>query len=196
MAAIDPSEALAELDGTLTHVLRPHHVPDSTDTPIYIDIHGGALILGGGAIFAAWPPLYAVAFSSFYLAMLLLLAALILRPVGFKFRSKLENKTWRAVWDGALFIGGLVPALVFGVAFGNALLEAGRTEQAIAQLEEAVRSRPNYAPAFNSLGAAFFRAGRSREALAEFAAALRINPDFVEARQNLETVLTQVPIDK
>jgi tetratricopeptide (TPR) repeat protein len=79
---------------------------------------------------------------------------------------------------------------------GNALLEAGRTEQAIAQLEEAVRSRPNYAPAFNSLGAAFFRAGRSREALAEFAAALRINPDFVEARQNLETVLTQVPIDK
>lgn len=79
------------------------------------------LILGAGAIFAAWPPLYAVAFSGFYLAMLLLLAALILRPVGFKFRSKLENKTWRAVWDGALFVGGLVPALVFGVAFGNAL---------------------------------------------------------------------------
>ena len=78
------------------------------------------LILGGGAIFAAWPPLYAVAFSGFYLAMLLL-CALILRPVGFKFRSKLEGTRWRATWDGALFVGGLVPALVFGVAFGNAL---------------------------------------------------------------------------
>ena len=79
------------------------------------------LILGGGAIFAAWPPLYAVAFSGFYLAMLLLLLSLILRPVGFKFRSKLEGKRWRAIWDAALFIGGLVPALVFGVAFGNVL---------------------------------------------------------------------------
>lgn len=79
------------------------------------------LILGGGAIFAAWPPLYAVAFSGFYLAMLLLLCALILRPVGFKYRSKLEGTRWRNVWDAALFIGGLVPALVFGVAFGNVL---------------------------------------------------------------------------
>src|SRR6201996_9565073 len=79
------------------------------------------LILGGGAVFAAWPLLYAVAFSGFYLAMLLLLAALVMRPVGFKFRSKLEDKRWRNVWDGALFVGGLVPALVFGVAFGNAL---------------------------------------------------------------------------
>ncbi len=79
------------------------------------------LILGGGAIFAAWPPLYAVAFSGFYLAMLLLLCALILRPVGFKFRSKLPDPRWRALWDWALFAGGLVPALVFGVAFGNTL---------------------------------------------------------------------------
>ncbi|MBN8898088.1 MAG: cytochrome d ubiquinol oxidase subunit II, partial [Rhodospirillales bacterium] len=79
------------------------------------------LILGGGAIFAAWPPLYAVAFSGFYLAMLLLLLALILRPVGFKFRSKLADRRWRSVWDGALCAGGLVPALVFGVAFGNVL---------------------------------------------------------------------------
>ncbi|MBN8905477.1 MAG: cytochrome d ubiquinol oxidase subunit II, partial [Rhodospirillales bacterium] len=77
------------------------------------------LILGGGAIFAAWPPLYAVAFSGFYLAMLLLLLALILRPVGFKFRSKLSDRRWRAVWDAALCAGGLIPALVFGVAFGN-----------------------------------------------------------------------------
>jgi cytochrome d ubiquinol oxidase subunit II len=79
------------------------------------------LILGGGAIFAAWPPLYAVAFSGFYLAMLLLLGSLILRPVGFTFRSKLEGTVWRGVWDTALVIGGLVPALVFGVAFGNVL---------------------------------------------------------------------------
>ncbi len=79
------------------------------------------LVLGGGAIFAAWPPLYAVAFSGFYLAMLLLLLSLILRPVGFKFRSKIEAPGWRNFWDGALFVSGLVPALVYGVAFGNVL---------------------------------------------------------------------------
>jgi cytochrome bd ubiquinol oxidase subunit II len=79
------------------------------------------LILGGGAIFAAWPAIYAVAFSGFYLAMLLLLLSLILRPVGFKYRSKLDGTRWRLAWDGALFLGGLVPALVFGVAFGNVL---------------------------------------------------------------------------
>jgi len=78
-------------------------------------------ILGGGAIFAAWPPLYAVAFSGFYLAMFLVLFALILRPVAFKFRSKLEHPTWRRTWDWALFVGGLVPSLIFGVAFGNVL---------------------------------------------------------------------------
>src|ERR1700723_4557445 len=51
-------------------------------------------ILGGGAVFAAWPLLYAASFSGFYFAMLLVLAALILRPVGFDYRSKLQNKTW------------------------------------------------------------------------------------------------------
>ena len=79
------------------------------------------LILGGGAIFAAWPPLYAASFSGFYLAMLLVLAALILRPVGFKFRSKMPSARWRGIWDWALFVGGAVPALVFGVAMGNLL---------------------------------------------------------------------------
>ena len=79
-------------------------------------------ILGGGAIFAAWPALYAASFSGFYLAMLLVLAALILRPVGFKFRSKLADARWRSVWDWCLFASGLVPALVFGVAVGNLLL--------------------------------------------------------------------------
>ena len=78
-------------------------------------------ILGGGAIFAAWPTLYAVSFSGFYLAMLLVLLALILRPVGFKYRSKLSHPTWRLVWDRALFIGGFVPSLIFGVAMGNVM---------------------------------------------------------------------------
>ncbi|MGO4572872.1 cytochrome d ubiquinol oxidase subunit II [Microvirga sp. 2TAF3] len=80
------------------------------------------LILGGGAIFAAWPPLYAVSFSGFYLAMLVVLVALILRPVGFKFRGKVEDQRWRDAWDWALFVGGAVPALIFGVAVGNVLL--------------------------------------------------------------------------
>ncbi|MDQ1081963.1 cytochrome d ubiquinol oxidase subunit II [Pseudoroseomonas cervicalis] len=79
------------------------------------------LILGGGAIFAAWPPLYAVSFSGFYLAMFVVLAALILRPVGFKYRGKREDPRWRSAWDWALFTGGFVPALIFGVAVGNVL---------------------------------------------------------------------------
>lgn len=78
-------------------------------------------ILGGGAIFAAWPFVYAVSFSGFYLAMFLVLTALILRPVGFKYRSKKPDAAWRSRWDWALFIGGFVPALVFGVAVGNVL---------------------------------------------------------------------------
>lgn len=80
------------------------------------------LILGGGAIFAAFPPLYAVSFSGFYLAMFVILFALILRPVGFKFRGKLPGQRWRNGWDWALFVGGLVPALIMGVAVGNVLL--------------------------------------------------------------------------
>ncbi|SCB25740.1 cytochrome d ubiquinol oxidase subunit II [Rhizobium hainanense] len=79
------------------------------------------LILGGGAIFAAWPPLYAVSFSGFYLAMFAILFALILRPVAFKYRSKRDSAGWKAGWDWALFIGGFVPSLIFGVAVGNVL---------------------------------------------------------------------------
>ncbi len=79
------------------------------------------LILGGGAIFAAWPALYAVSFSGFYLAMFAILFALILRPVGFKYRSKRESPRWRNGWDWALFIGGFIPSLIFGVAVGNVL---------------------------------------------------------------------------
>ena len=79
------------------------------------------LILGGGAIFAAWPQLYAVSFSGFYIAMFAILVALILRPVAFKFRGKRDEPAWRARWDWALFIGGFVPSLIFGVAMGNVL---------------------------------------------------------------------------
>lgn len=82
------------------------------------------LILGGGAIFAAWPLVYAVSFSAFYLAMFVVLAALILRPVGFKYRSKRNDPRWRTFWDWALFTGGFVPALIFGVAVGNVLVGA------------------------------------------------------------------------
>ena len=79
------------------------------------------LILGGGAVFAAWPPVYAASFSGFYIAMFLVLATLILRPVGFDFRNKVADMRWRTFWDYALFASGLVPSVVFGVAFGNLL---------------------------------------------------------------------------
>lgn len=82
------------------------------------------LVLGGGAIFAAWPAIYAVSFSGFYIAMIAILLALILRPVGFKFRGKVDDPRWREAWDWGLFIGGFVPALVFGVAMGNLFLGA------------------------------------------------------------------------
>jgi cytochrome d ubiquinol oxidase subunit II len=79
-------------------------------------------ITGGGTIFAAWPLVYATAFSGFYIAMLAVLWALFFRPVGFDYRSKIANPVWRKSWDWGLFVGGAVPALIFGVAFGNLLL--------------------------------------------------------------------------
>ncbi len=78
-------------------------------------------ITAGGALFAAWPAVYAAAFSGFYFAMLLVLFALFLRPVGFDYRSKLDSPRWRGFWDWGLFVGSLVPGLVFGIAFGNLL---------------------------------------------------------------------------
>ena len=78
-------------------------------------------ITAGGAIFAAWPMIYATAFSGFYIALFLTLAALWMRPIGFDYRSKLPGAKWRQRWDWALFAGGFVPALIFGVAFGNLL---------------------------------------------------------------------------
>ncbi|WP_421506828.1 cytochrome d ubiquinol oxidase subunit II [Erwinia rhapontici] len=79
------------------------------------------LITAGGALFAAWPMVYAAAFSGFYVAMILVLASLFFRPVGFDYRSKIEDMRWRGMWDWAIFIGSFVPPLVIGVAFGNLL---------------------------------------------------------------------------
>ncbi len=79
------------------------------------------LITAVGAMFAAWPLVYAAAFSGFYWVTLLVLFALFFRPVGFEFRSKVQDPRWRTAWDWGLFVGGMVPALIFGVVFGNLL---------------------------------------------------------------------------
>lgn len=80
------------------------------------------LITAGGALFAAWPMVYATAFSGFYWAMVLVLFALLIRPMAFDYRSKLESAHWRNAWDWGLFASGIVPCLVFGVGFGNILV--------------------------------------------------------------------------
>ncbi|HCH02000.1 MAG TPA: cytochrome d ubiquinol oxidase subunit II [Vibrio sp.] len=79
------------------------------------------LITAGGALFAAWPMVYATSFSGFYLAMIVTLAALWLRPVALDYRSKIETTKWRNNWDICISISGFVPPLIFGVAFGNLL---------------------------------------------------------------------------
>lgn len=79
------------------------------------------LITAGGALFAAWPMVYATSFSGFYFAMYVTLAALWLRPLALDYRSKIENPKWRKAWDYALCFSGTVPPIIFGVAFGNLL---------------------------------------------------------------------------
>ena len=78
-------------------------------------------ILGGGAIFAAFPLIYATAFSGLYIVMMLLLWTMILRPLGFEYRSKLPSARWRNLWDWALLISGAVPMIVYGAGMGNML---------------------------------------------------------------------------
>ncbi len=78
-------------------------------------------ILGGGAIFAAWPLVYATAFSGFYIVMLLLLWSMIVRPLGFEYRSKMPSLRWRNAWDWTLFLSGALPMLIYGAAIGNVL---------------------------------------------------------------------------
>jgi len=107
-------------------ILLPFLGKDDTDRRVIINTIGPVwdgnevwLITAGGAIFAAFPQWYATLFSGFYLALVLMLLALIGRGVGFEFRSKDRNPTWRKVWDWLIFAGSLVPALLWGVAFGN-----------------------------------------------------------------------------
>ncbi|MBU6249468.1 MAG: cytochrome d ubiquinol oxidase subunit II, partial [Xanthomonadaceae bacterium] len=78
-------------------------------------------ILGGGAIFAAFPLIYATAFSGLYVVMLLLLWTMIVRPLGFEYRSKLPSPRWRNGWDWALLVSGAVPMIIYGAAMGNLL---------------------------------------------------------------------------
>ena len=79
-------------------------------------------VTAGGALFAAWPLVYASAFSGMYAALMIVLFALFLRPVGFDYRSKMDSERWRKNWDWALFVGSVVPPIIFGVAFGNLFL--------------------------------------------------------------------------
>lgn len=80
------------------------------------------LVLLGGAIFAIWPSVYATLFSGLYVAMLLVLFALFFRPVGFDYRSKIDDARWRNAWDWCLFLGGTLPPVLLGVLVGNLIL--------------------------------------------------------------------------
>lgn len=79
------------------------------------------LITAGGALFAAFPPVYATVFSGFYLAIMLLLLALIFRAVSLEFRGQVDSPGWRRFWDWSFGLGSLIPAIIFGVAIGNVL---------------------------------------------------------------------------
>jgi cytochrome d ubiquinol oxidase subunit II len=107
-------------------ILLPFLGRDNTDRRLMINAIGPVwdgnevwLITAGGATFAAFPLWYASLFSGFYLALLLILAALILRGVSFEFRGKVDSDRWRRNWDRAIFAGSAVPALLWGVAFAN-----------------------------------------------------------------------------
>ncbi|MGB0361082.1 MAG: cytochrome d ubiquinol oxidase subunit II, partial [Endozoicomonas sp.] len=83
------------------------------------------LVTAGGALFAAWPMVYATAFSGFYWAMILVLFSLLIRPLAFDYRSKLEDTHWKKAWDWGLFASGIIPSIVFGVGFGNIFVGFG-----------------------------------------------------------------------
>src|SRR5512135_1803856 len=107
-------------------ILLPFVAKDDVDRRVVINTIGPFwdgnevwLLTAGGAIFAAFPNWYATMFSGFYLALALVLLALIGRGVAFEFRSKDERPAWRAAWDWLIFIGSLLPALLFGVALAN-----------------------------------------------------------------------------
>ncbi|CDT87862.1 cytochrome d ubiquinol oxidase subunit II [Vibrio sp. 1CM2L] len=80
------------------------------------------LVTAGGAIFAIWPAIYAAAFSGFYLAMIIVLATLWLRPLGMDYRAKIDNPQWKKACDIALIVSGFIPPVIFGVGFGNLMI--------------------------------------------------------------------------
>ncbi|WP_433349271.1 cytochrome d ubiquinol oxidase subunit II [Microtetraspora malaysiensis] len=107
-------------------VLLPILGRDNVDRRIMINAIGPVwdgnevwLLVAGGATFAAFPEWYATLFSGFYLPLLLILLALIIRGVAFEFRGKHDSDRWRRGWDQAIFWGSLLPAFLWGVAFGN-----------------------------------------------------------------------------
>ena len=107
-------------------ILLPFLGKDDTDRRVIINSIGPFwdgnevwLITAGAAMFAAFPNWYATMFSGFYLALVLMLLGLIVRGVGFEFRSKDKRPAWRTLWDWMIFVGSLVPALLWGVAFAN-----------------------------------------------------------------------------
>src|SRR3954451_18893623 len=97
---------------------RERRVMINTIGPVW-DGNEGWLLVAGGATFAAFPEWYATLFSGFYLALLLILLALIVRGVAFEYRAKREHDEWRTWWDRAIFFGSLLPAVLWGVAFAN-----------------------------------------------------------------------------
>ncbi len=103
-------------------------VKDDKEKRIYMNSIGPVwdgnevwLLTGGGALFAAFPIVYATVFSGFYIAFMLLLASLIFRAVSFEFRNKVASEQWKKLWDTLFGIGSLLPSILFGVAFGNIL---------------------------------------------------------------------------
>jgi cytochrome d ubiquinol oxidase subunit II len=107
-------------------ILLPFLGKDDVDRRVIINTIGPFwdgnevwLLTAGGAMFAAFPEWYATLFSGFYLALVLILLALIVRGVAFEFRSKDKHPTWRKLWDWMIFVGSFLPALLWGVAFSN-----------------------------------------------------------------------------
>jgi len=101
------------------------------------------LLVAGGATFAAFPEWYATLFSGFYLPLFLILVALIVRGVAFEYRAKDRRPEWRAWWDRAIFFGSALPALLWGVAFGNIVrgvpIDAVRVHRRVLEPAEALR---------------------------------------------------------
>src|SRR5215208_55530 len=110
--------------GTLLPVLgrseQERRVMINTIGPVW-DGNEVWLLVAGGATFAAFPNWYATLFSGFYLPLLLILVALIVRGLAFEYRAKRDDARWRAAWDKAIFVGSLLPAILWGVAFANIL---------------------------------------------------------------------------